>query len=353
MIKNLFKKSMKFIQIAQIKSKELAKIKFDKPFTKGDFEIKIIGDIKAINGGIELFATAFKNGKQVGFGKDGSVEIERFRIFNPRILTDDPNGDIIIKEENEKGEIRERRVKKDLEQATKNTLAYVIQKHGKDGKNIIKGKIGHTITVLYPTLNGRIGCQSASDWATVRGASAGTTGEYGDAVDTTATVLWGRDKSSPWQIVRNFLYWDTSVIAGEISSAVISLYNTYQFGDGYSNKYVVFVAATPAGDDALVTEDYDQRGSTKFSNNQAISSGETSPNEYKDFTLNASGLAGINQSGITTLAMLTGRDFDNVTAQVDSFWYYRTVNYDGTDTDPIMTVEHTIPSQPKSFAQII
>src|SRR3990167_1069334 len=30
-----------------------------------------------------------------GFGADGSVEIERFRIYNPPILVDDPNGTII------------------------------------------------------------------------------------------------------------------------------------------------------------------------------------------------------------------------------------------------------------------
>jgi len=93
---NLTNKTAK--EKAQLKSIELAKVKISK-FKKGDFDIEIIGDIKEIevNGvnGIELFATAKKNGKPCGFGKDGSIDIERFRFFNPPILVDDKNGDII------------------------------------------------------------------------------------------------------------------------------------------------------------------------------------------------------------------------------------------------------------------
>src|SRR3990167_8130850 len=49
--------------------------------------IEIISEVKniEINGqhGIELFARAWRGTQQLGFGSDGSVEIERFRIFNP------------------------------------------------------------------------------------------------------------------------------------------------------------------------------------------------------------------------------------------------------------------------------
>src|SRR3989344_2016473 len=49
-----------------------------------------IQSVQKIEGGIEILARAWKDGKQLGFGKDGSVEIERFKIFNPPILVDDP-----------------------------------------------------------------------------------------------------------------------------------------------------------------------------------------------------------------------------------------------------------------------
>jgi len=65
---NLTNKTAK--EKAQLKSIELAKVKISK-FKKGDFDIEIIGDIKEIevNGvnGIELFATAKKNGKPCSF----------------------------------------------------------------------------------------------------------------------------------------------------------------------------------------------------------------------------------------------------------------------------------------------
>src|SRR3989338_7388092 len=62
-------------------------------------KIEIIGEVKAIevNGqhGVELFARAWRGTQQLGFGSDGSVEIERFRIFNPPILFDFANVTII------------------------------------------------------------------------------------------------------------------------------------------------------------------------------------------------------------------------------------------------------------------
>ena len=82
------------VEKIKIKSEELAKVSIGK-FKKNDLDIEIIGDIKEIDGGIELFAKAWKDGKQLGFGKDGSVEIERFRFFNPPFLVGDVNGDIV------------------------------------------------------------------------------------------------------------------------------------------------------------------------------------------------------------------------------------------------------------------
>src|SRR3990167_1737916 len=83
---------------SQIKSLEIAKLKHSGVYNgiQHGTKIEIIGEVKAIeiNGqhGIELFARAWRGTQQLGFGSDGSVEIERFRIFNPPILVDDPNG---------------------------------------------------------------------------------------------------------------------------------------------------------------------------------------------------------------------------------------------------------------------
>ena len=79
---------------ANIKAAEIAKIGPIPRTEQGNYDIEIVS-IDAIDGGVQVFARAWDEKGQIGFGKDGSVEIERFRIYNPPILVDDPNGPII------------------------------------------------------------------------------------------------------------------------------------------------------------------------------------------------------------------------------------------------------------------
>jgi virulence plasmid B protein len=80
---------------ANIKSSEIVKV-----VSPGEYQDGVSGaliniqSIETIDGRVQIFARASKNGGQLGFGSDGSVDIERFRIFDPRILVDDPNGTI-------------------------------------------------------------------------------------------------------------------------------------------------------------------------------------------------------------------------------------------------------------------
>lgn len=117
--------------------------------------MEIIGEVKEINingqSGIELFAKAWKGDKQLGFGKDGSVEIERFRIFNPPILVDDPNGDIVREWTDEKtGELKQRKLREDPIEAIRQTVAHNVKIVGKENAQIVIGKIGNTTSTFYP-----------------------------------------------------------------------------------------------------------------------------------------------------------------------------------------------------------
>src|SRR3990167_4688263 len=83
---------------ANIKSREIAKLNFSGDWTDLDSGISIEiknGKVIQIDEGIGFYARAFKNGKPIGFGSRGRTEWERFRMFNPPILTNDPNGTII------------------------------------------------------------------------------------------------------------------------------------------------------------------------------------------------------------------------------------------------------------------
>ena len=159
MIKDLFlNKNSK--EKSQIKSFEIAKLKHSGIYDSLQYgtKIEIIGEVKAIeiNGqhGIELFARAWRGTQQLGFGADGSVEIERFRIFNPPILVDDPNGtiirewtDIITKE------IKQRKLREDPIEAIRQVISHNAKIVGKDNGKIVTGKVGNTTSTFFPDYN--------------------------------------------------------------------------------------------------------------------------------------------------------------------------------------------------------
>jgi hypothetical protein len=69
---------------ANVKSEELIKIFPTGEYTDPTYDVDVeVQGIEKIDGGIQIFARAWKGEDQLGFGEDGSVEIERFRIFNP------------------------------------------------------------------------------------------------------------------------------------------------------------------------------------------------------------------------------------------------------------------------------
>jgi len=67
---------------ANIKGKEIAKVNFRGKHTDTKTKIKIeITDIKEIEGGVEVFARAWKGKKQLGFGKDHILAGGHLDIF--------------------------------------------------------------------------------------------------------------------------------------------------------------------------------------------------------------------------------------------------------------------------------
>ena len=150
MIKDLLEnKSSK--EKANIKATELAKLDFVGEYTDAKYGIKIeIQSLDKIEGGIEIFARAWKGDKQLGFGADGTVDIERFRIFNPPILVHDPNGDIVRNFTDKDGNVKQLKLREDAKQAILDTLAHTIKVIGKTDTNIKAGSIGNTTSTFYP-----------------------------------------------------------------------------------------------------------------------------------------------------------------------------------------------------------
>ena len=331
----------------EIKSKELAKVKIDK-FTKDNLEIEIIGDIKEIDGGIQVFAKAWRNGEQLGFGKDGTVEIERFRFFNPPVLVDDENGDIIrefIDEETK--EIKQRKLKEDSEEAIRQILSHTIESVGKDGDNIIEGKIGNTTSTIYPEAGGGGGnttcdgrAQSPrSNWDTAHDATDADSVQTALSQDVIAMAY--HRGSSVYDIYRDYFSFDTSVIGTDtVDSAVYSFYEntSSQAISNADSSSLELVESTQANANDVVVGDYSKTGVTSYS---SLALASVNTNQYNAMTLNGAGESFINKTGVTMFAMRNSRDMDDLapTGRNSVFAFF--ADETGTTLDPKLVVEHS------------
>lgn len=337
--------------IAQIKGKEMAKIAKGK-YNRGKISIEIV-DRKEINGGVEVFARAWKNGKQIGFGKDGTVDIERFRIFNPPILVDDPAGKIVREwgEKRPDGTIamKRRTLREDPKEALLQVIEHnlAIMKNVHDGSAIIVGKRGNTTSTFYPAagnnspIDGWIRASGAS-WAAAHDATDGS------VVNTTNTTLLleTQHDGGTFIIARIMTLFDTSSITSTntITAATWSGYvSETSDNDNDGQDYISLVTATPAANNALSTADFDQFGSTKQSGDLDIGSITTG---YHTLTLNATGLGNISKTGITKFGVREGHDIENASisstgTNINSVTMYAADN-SGTTADPKLVVEHEL-----------
>ena len=294
--------------------------------------IEIIGDVKAIEikkhevgdifflgdtqHGIELFARAWRGTQQLGFGADGSVEIERFRIYNPPILVDDPNGTIIREWTDEiTKELKQRKLKEDPIEAIRQVISHNAKIVGKDNGKIVIGKTGNTTSTFYPDAHiestshdALIAINPQTTWAGAHDAANGSS-----ALDNYAGpdrfVFAGND-TGLFKIVRFQTLFDTSPIGSDtVSSATASLYvNTVDNGDNDGDDYIAVVSSNPTSNTSAAVGDFSLFGTTAYSNTIDLSSMSTGV--YVDWTINATGLAAI-VNGITKFGFREGHDIIN------------------------------------------
>jgi len=364
---------------ANLKSKELAKVKIDK-FTKKGINIEIIGDIEEIDDGIQLFAKAWKDGKQLGFGEDGTVEIERFRFYNPPVLVDDDNGEIIRewKEENEDTKeiiTKYRKLKYDPNEVIKQILEQTIKLVGKENTKIIIGKIGHTTSTFYPeagtgtyTCDGTIHAGSATGgWNQTHDATdSSSLGVNVVSTDLVKRYFAGSDRRADGfiRMTRSaFIYKTGAIDAGDvISSAILSVYgDSTNFGDtsGITEMAVIQLANGWTADNNINSADWNQFGDKVDDPTEGAPRIDLAVNwtqsDYNNFTLNATGKGwvaksgetkptGANNSGITYLGGRNNFDvedvdpYDNASTNNRAYVYY--ADEDGTTKDPKLVVEH-------------
>lgn len=313
-------------------------------------EIEIV-NTEPIEGGIQVFARAWNNGVQIGFGPDGSVDIERFRIFNPPILVPDVNGDIIREWIDEKtGETKSRTLREDPTHAILETLLQTIKSIAKfSDTNIIPGKIGNTTSTFYPSLDG------FARYLTPDTTFAGAIAANGNSSNSAAATLefvrisTGASSTAFDLNARTFYVFDTSAIpdGDTISSATFSVYSYAKANEFTAVPDMTIAGATLASDAAIANSDYEGTASntTKYTDTD-ISYASWVTAAYNNFALNATGIAAISKTGNTRIggrntadgfggttptAAAGGREY-----QVDTY----SVDQTGTSTDPTLVVEH-------------
>jgi len=335
---------------ADIKGVEIAKAVsldtavYHKEIQRSKYKIEIV-DIHEIKGGVEVFVRAWDKKGQIGFGKDGSVDIERMRIFNPPVLVEDPNGNVEIA----RHDIRTNKqvIEKLREDPTEALLRDIehtlsIKKEIFDDSKIVKGKVGKTTSTFYPTSDGSAERNAGSgvDWSVLIGGNGTTNVSYLTCTyyQTTATT---NKFDRNW---RGQLKFDTSAIGtDEISSAVISLYGDFkQFsGTGTKPDTNIYEGTTSA----LANSDYENTNNFRTAFSTAIGYDDFSTAGYNNFTLNSSGIAKINGGGTSGFSVKNA-NFD--VAETQATWESNTqigiAAYGsaeaGTTKDPKLVVEH-------------
>lgn len=338
---------------ASEKAQELAKVAFRGQYqrTIQGVTIKVeIQDIQEIDGGITVYARAWKNGKQVGFGKDGSVEIERFNIYNPPVLVEDPNGDIIRESTDAvTGEVSVRKLREDHEEAIKQVIADNVRIVGKENTQIVKGKVGRTTSTFYPnaspestSVDGRAGrdTNTGETWTATRTGS-GTISDDNTTQNDHAQIF---ASGSRRLFYRGHFIFDTSAIpdGDTIDSGTISFYDDGTRVDGATGGGLALVESTSASNTSIVNSDYSNYNTTRLADTDIDYTSHTL-NAYADMTLNSSGLSNISKTSVSKFATINSLDLDNSDpgGSYNSAFSGYFADQTGTTQDPKLVVVHS------------
>lgn len=183
-------------------------------------------------------------------------------------------------------------------------------------------------------------------WDTLR-AGAGNfssdtagSGSFNDLLRAGTSPNWS-------DMIRSAYLFDTSPITDTdaVDSAVFSLYVT-AVEDGVTGSGAAHVvASSPASDTAVVDSDYDLPGGWGSTSFGSIAYGSMSTDAYNDFTLNASGEANINLTGISKFGLrqsdeLNDTDPTHPGSGVDDGIRANYADTADTTTDPKLVVVH-------------
>lgn len=316
------------------------------------YEVEIVA-LERVPGGIELMVKAWDAGLPVGFGHDGTVEIERFRILNPPTRV--PDGTYRTWTDSKGEEQEAPNYVEDVEGARLRVLEQAIDTISTKqpgGVNIEPGKIGRTTTIVYASMDGvtaRGGTQET--WAQLRGGNGTSEDDTSDPAEDVFIESFDNGTTEWFALKRGVYVFDTSGIpdADVISAATLSFYASGKaaVGGGFASYTTGIVSGDGiASDTSLAAADYQALAAASTEMASRKTYGDWTISAYNGYVLDADGLAHIDVAGKTRFAHRVGADIDNspyaipgagdVYNRVD----VKQVEASGTTNDPKLTIEH-------------
>lgn len=306
-----------------------------------NYEIEII-EVNATADLVEAFARVWKDGVQIGFGTDGTVDIERFRVFNPPILVPDPLGDVVITQQAmpELGlPYREDTYREDpteaLLQVIQNTVESLQTKFGPEA--IIPEKRGNTITTVYSGAADEYCFANLATWT-------GSRDSAGVGSSNTATILavQASFETVNYTIYRSLLPFDTSAIGTDVISAATFNFTPQTNDSGGVDDQSMCIDKTTTITPA--TSDYNKTNFDGVDQSARAKISTFTVNTQVSLALNATGIGNINKTGTTNFGMRFSFDMDNTTP-VSPSNVQRTFPYSseetGTTRDPNLVITHS------------
>ena len=352
---------------AAIKAAEIAKIGPLPRTRRGNYEFEIVA-MNALEGEVEVFIRAWKNGEQIGFGKNGAVDIERFRIpvggggkngHLTHLVVPDLNGPIEVEEDMydlktlTKSGTKMVRYREDPVENLLTNLEHTISGIAKNGSSrIVKGKIGNTTTIFTPD-TGNPGTDSVD--GNIRNDCPGTglpmphtrARSIGTSLDPNGDTVYFmsnfKQGTNDFLIDRILMTFDTSSIgSATVNSATLSLYDSNVFDD--SNTNATSIVGYTGSSTSYSTSHFGNFGTTKYAADLAWAS--HSHTDYNDFALNGTGVANIVSHGVTKIGVRADKDVSATEPTTSNYLRYNAGDHADSNTHPKLIVEHT--SEPVS-----
>lgn len=329
----------------------------------GEYDVEILSTKKIIgeNGipATQIRARAwYADGMQVGFGPDGTVDIETFNYYNPRVFVPDVAGEYARNGKRGNSIVVER-FREDPQQAMYDALAYTlrVKKEKFDNRRIQQGKVGTTTSTFYPDANpestsGDSGLQYTNASATWAAVHDQTTGSNAYESNATFSIESQSATCTDWQIQRGLFVFDTSSIpdTDSASSVTLGVYvatGNISNGDNDAQDYIAVYESNHTATTSFSTSDFDYTkfGTTVWSDTKDLTSDFTL-DAYNTFTLTAAGIADLSVTSVTRYSMREGHDAENVSytcggGNTTNRIILNSADTASTTTDPILTVEHS------------